>query len=343
MFPTDFLTIADLSPSHIAGLVKSAAAMKAKPAAFAKVLAGKSIVCIFEKPSLRTRVTFEAGIWRMGGQPIIYDTKEQRIGVRESVRDVAKNLDRMVHAIVARVFAQSTLTGLAEHANVPIINALSDDHHPCQAIADVLTITERFGKVKGIRVCYIGDGNNVARSLSEAVCKLGGHMTVITPKGFAMADFIAAACAADAATTGGSLVMTTDLDAVEAQQVIYTDEWASMHHADAASRAAKFKPYQVNAALMAEAQSKAIFMHCLPAARGHEVTDEVIDSAQSVVYQQAENRIYAQQAVLAALLGKASNKASGKAATEQAFAKSKTFRKPARKSLAKQTTPAKRK
>lgn len=333
MFPADFLTVAELSPSQVAGLVKSAAAMKAHPAAFARVLAGKSVVCIFEKPSLRTRVSFEVGIWRMGGQPIIYDTKEQRIGVRESVRDVAKNLDRMVHAIVARVFTQSTLTGLAEHANVPIINALSDDHHPCQALADVLTITERFGKVKGIRVCYIGDGNNVARSLSEAVCKLGGHMTVITPKGFAMADSIAAACAADAATTGGSLVMTTDLDAVNGQQVIYTDEWASMHHVDAASRAAKFKPYQVNSALMAQAHLKAIFMHCLPAARGHEVTDEVIDSARSVVYQQAENRIYAQQAVLAALLGSAT----------QASAKLKASTKPAGKSSARRTTPAKRK
>jgi len=339
MFPSDFLTIAELSPSQVAGLIKSAAAMKAKPAAFAKVLAGKSVVCIFEKPSLRTRISFEVGIWRMGGQPIIYDTKEQRIGVRESVRDVAMNLDRMVHAIVARVFAQSTLTGLAQHASVPVINALSDDHHPCQAMADVLTITERFGKVKSIRICYIGDGNNVARSLSEAVCKLGGHMTVITPAGFAMSPAIAASCAADAAATGGSFVMTPDLQAVHGQQVIYTDEWASMHHADAAARSAKFKPYQINAALMARADAKAIFMHCLPAARGHEVTDEVIDSARSVVYQQAENRIYAQQAVLAALFGKPASKGSAK----QASAKSKALRKPAAKSSAGRTTPAKRK
>lgn len=327
---SDYLTVSQLAPADVLALVNSAAAIKASPAKFSRTLAGKSVVCIFEKPSLRTRVSFEVGIFRMGGQPIIYDTKDQRIGVRESVRDVAMNLDRMVHAIVARVFSQSTLDGLAQHASVPVINALSDDHHPCQALADVLTITEQLGKVKGKRVCYVGDGNNVARSLADAVCRLGGHMTVITPPGFSMSDAAAADCALAAQSTGGSFLMTTDLAAVKGQQVIYTDEWASMHHADGQERARKFKPYQVNAALMAKADAKAIFMHCLPAARGQEVTDEVIDSPQSVVYQQAENRIYAQQAVLAALLSRAAKSSKAKGTSKPAAAK-RTGSKPARR------------
>ena len=307
----DFLSITQLRPKDAAALVASAAKLKAEFATHrkprlhvGKQLAGRSIAVIFEKPSLRTRLSFEVGIHRLGGQAIIYDTRDQRIGVRETTKDVARNLDKMVHAIVARTFAQRTLEELAEYGQVPVINALSDDHHPCQALADALTITERAGKVKGNRVCFIGDGNNVCRSLAEIVCKLGGHMVVITPPGHALGSGVVAAVTADAAATGGSLMCSTDPADVRGCAIVYSDEWASMHHADAAARVKPFTPYQVSESVMKLAGKSACFMHCLPAARGKEVTDAVIDGPNSLVYQQAENRIYAQQAVLLALLAR---------------------------------------
>ena len=297
-----YLAIASVEASRLKSLLKSALACKAAPNKIAKSLAGKSVICIYEKPSLRTRVSFEVGIAGMGGHPIYYDTKDQQIGVRESLVDVAKNLGRMVDGIVARVYQQATLDGLAQHSGVPVINALSNDHHPCQALADVLTICERWGKIKGVRVCYVGDGNNVARSLSQAVCKLGGLMTVITPAGYGLPAEDVEACQAEADSSGGAFTQSNETRLVASQQVVYTDEWSSMHHADGPARASNFARYQVNSALLSKADKKAIFMHCLPAARGQEVTDGVIDGPQSVVYDQAENRIYAQQAVLLDLL-----------------------------------------
>lgn len=300
---TDFLAVTDLAPGALAGLVKTAARIKTKAGAKSvrKRLDGKSIVLLFEKPSLRTRVSFEVGIHRLGGHAVSYAHMDARIGQRESVKDYAKNLERFCHAIVARVFEQSVLEELAVHASVPIVNALSNSHHPCQAVADVLTLTEHLGEMKGLQVAYIGDGNNVALSLAHAVTMLGGHVRIIAPAGYQISDGDAKACATIAKSTGGSITLSDDPASVKGADCVYTDTWASMHDTDAAAREKVFAAYQVNASLMGLAAKRAVFMHCLPAHRGHEVTDEVMDSPQSVVYDQAENRLHAQNAILLAL------------------------------------------
>jgi ornithine carbamoyltransferase len=267
------------------------------------VLAGKSVVLLFEKPSLRTRVSFEVGVSRLGGHALFYDHSGERIGSREALKDYAKNLERFVHCVVARVYEQSVLEGMAQHARVPIVSALSNTHHPCQALADVLTLRERFGRVAGLRVAFVGDGNNVCTSLAQAVCLLGGHMTVVSPKGYVLAREVLDSCRELAAASGGSLTTTSSLGAVDGVDAVYTDAWVSMHHSDAEARYRAMRAFQVNAALMARAARRAIFMHCLPAERGDEVTDEVIDGPQSVVYDQAENRLHAQNALLVALVG----------------------------------------
>ena len=299
---SDLLTIDALTPADLERTLALAAEFKARPAKFATALKGKSVVMLFEKPSLRTRVSFEVGVVRLGGHALFYDHQAQRIGARESVRDYAKNLERWVHAIVARVYEQGTLTELAAHASVPVVNALSNEHHPCQALADLLTLRERWGKLAGKRVCFIGDGNNVATSLAQAGVLAGMIVTVITPPGYGLPEATEAKIRELAAAGGGELVISEDPGAVAGQQAVYTDEWASMHHADGAKRAKAFAGYQVNAGLMAKAARGALFMHCLPAQRGGEVTDEVIDAPTSVVYDQAENRMHAQNAVLMRLL-----------------------------------------
>jgi ornithine carbamoyltransferase len=298
----DFLTLTALSGAEIESLFATASALKAEPAKFATRLAGQSVVLLFEKPSLRTRVSFEVGVNRLGGHALFYDHSAERIGMRESLKDYARNLERFVQCIVARVYEQSVLEGMAEHARVPIVNALSNTHHPCQGLADALTIHERFGTVRGRKVVYLGDGNNVCTSLAEAVCTLGGHMTVISPKGYVLGREVLDRCRALAEASGGSMTTTSSLSAVEGAEVVYTDAWVSMHNTDAEARYRALRAYQVNAKLMAMASPKAIFMHCLPAERGDEVTDEVIDGPQSVVYDQAENRMHAQNALLLGLM-----------------------------------------
>lgn len=303
----DLLTVASLSHADLRRVLATAHAFKREPARFARALAGKSVVMLFEKPSLRTRVSFEVGVARLGGHALYYDHGKERIGQRESVKDYAKNLERWVHAIVARVYAQKTLEELAAHARVPVVNALSDSDHPCQALADVLTLEERFGTVEGLRVAYVGDGNNVCVSLAEAVTTLGGHMRVICPRGYEPDAGAMQRLARIAATNGGSVELIHDAHAVTGCAAVYTDTWVSMHQeseSDARERA--FVPFRVDAALMARAGAggnPAVFMHCLPAHRGEEVTDEVIDSPQSLVYDQAENRLHAQNAALLHLLG----------------------------------------
>jgi ornithine carbamoyltransferase len=298
----DLLTIDALDATELQNLLKLAADLKARPGAYAQRLAGKSVVLLFEKPSLRTRVSFEVGVHRLGGHAFFYDHSAERIGSREALKDYARNLERFVHAIVARVYEQSVLEGMATHTRAPIINALSNTHHPCQALADALTIAERFGSVKGRRIAYIGDGNNVCTSLAQAVCTLGGHMIVISPKGYVLPRNVLDQCRELAGASAGSLTTTNTPGAVEGCDVVYTDSWVSMHHTDAEARYRHLRPYQVNAALMAKAAKGAIFMHCLPAERGDEVTDEVIDGPASAVYDQAENRLHAQNALLLGLL-----------------------------------------
>ena len=300
----DLVAASTLTAGDLALLLDTAAQCKARPELYADVLRGRSVVLLFEKPSLRTRLTFEVGVHRLGGQAIYYDHSAERIGQRESIKDYARNLERWVHGIVCRTYSQRTIELLAEHAAVPVINALSDAHHPCQALADVLTLIERFGSVQGLPIAYIGDGNNVCVSLAQVACRLGARVTIITPKGFEPdADQLVIA-RRFAGECGGSLRLSTSPSDVAGCRAIYTDTWVSMHQKDEADgREGVFEPFRVDAALMARAAPDCVFMHCLPAHRGEEVTDEVIDSPASLVYEQAENRLHAQNALLIHTVG----------------------------------------
>jgi ornithine carbamoyltransferase len=301
----DLISIADLSPSELAAILELAHAVKSSPADFFHALDAKQMVLIFEKASLRTRLTFEAGINEVGGNGIFVDQTKEPLGERESIPDVARNLERWMQIIVLRTYAHETITEMAEHAKVPVINALSDLEHPCQAIADFMTLEERFGSLEGLRFTYVGDGNNVCHSLMLAGALLGVHVTVATPKGFQPKLEIIHKAIEIAEQTGGSLTLTQDPQkAVEEADAVYTDVCVSMgQEHEAARRAPIFKPYQVNEELMSKAQPSAVFMHCLPAHRGAEVTDQVLDSEQSIVFDQAENRLHAQKAITLMLLG----------------------------------------
>ncbi len=300
---SDFLTLEALTPGQFEMLFRTAERVKADVDAYAGALRGKSVILLFEKASLRTRVTFEVGIHRLGGQALYFDHSAQRIGQREAIKDYGKNLDRWVHAIVARVYKHSTLTELAEHARIPVVNALCDLHHPCQALADLFTLRERFGSLAGVKLAYVGDGNNVCQSLMIGASKLGMHMTVVTPKGYAPEAAFVNGCLANAKESGATLTVSTDPTAVAGHDAVYTDTWVSMgDEAEAKKREKAFPPYQVNEGLMRLAGKNALFMHCLPAHRGQEVTDEVIDSANSVVLEEAENRLHVQNALLLHLL-----------------------------------------
>jgi len=300
----DLLTGAEWSPALVRELYHLAADIKSRPDRYRGALGGRFFALIFEKPSLRTRVTFEVGIQSMGGSAVFLDHTATRLGERESIKDVARNLERWVQGIVARTFEQSAVEELAEHASIPVINALSDRYHPCQALADFFTLEERFGSLRGLKLAYIGDGNNVCHSLLIAGARVGAHVRVATPAGYAPdAEIVAEARRAARETRGKIEVLTSPEEAVAGAQAIYTDVWASMgqeHEADA--RAAVFAPYQVNEALMEQAAPEAVFLHCLPAHRGSEVTADVIDSPRSIVYDQAENRLHVQKAILLMLL-----------------------------------------
>ncbi len=295
----DLVSAATPTGGDVATLLRTAADVKANPGAYADTLRGLSVVLLFEKPSLRTRLTFEVGVHRLGGQAIYYDHSAERIGQRESIKDYARNLERWVHGIVCRTYSQRTIEALAEHARVPVINALSDAHHPCQALADVLTLVEHFGGVAGLPIAYVGDGNNVCVSLMHVACRAGAHVRVITPKGYRPDAAQARIAAGFAEDSGGSLTLSHEPADVAGCRAVYTDTWVSMHQKDdAEARERAFVPYRVDAALMARAAPDAVFMHCLPAHRGEEVADEVIDSSASLVYEQAENRLHAQNALL---------------------------------------------
>ena len=296
----DFLSIRDFTPQEIKHLLDLAMRVKLHPEHYTEALKGKTLALIFEKPSLRTRVTFDVGIHQLGGFSLYLSPAEINLGKRESVYDVAKNLERMVQGIMIRTFAHQVVDDMAEHACIPIINGLTDYSHPCQAMADYLTMLEIKGKIAGLKIAYVGDGNNVAHSLMFAGAQLGADVWVATPSKYEpKADAIMWA-RGRGKQTGGTCTVTHDVvEAVAGADVVYTDVWASMgQESEAAARKQIFLPYQVNSALMAHAKDNAIFMHCLPAHRGDEVTNEVIDSRHSVVFQQAENRLHAQKAVL---------------------------------------------
>lgn len=296
----DFLSVRDFTPEEIHQTLHVAAEMKSHPEKFASSLRGKTLALIFEKPSLRTRVTFDVGIQQLGGFSVYLSPAEINLGKRESIHDVAKNLERMVQGIMIRTFAHQIVVDMANHASIPIINGLTDYLHPCQAMADFLTLQEIKGSLKGLTLCYVGDGNNVAHSLLFAGARLGVNVTVACPEGYKPADEVVRLASEDAASTGATIRVTHDpADGVRGADAVYTDVWASMgQEAEAEARKKIFKPYQVNAALMAKAKKDASFLHCLPAHRGDEVTDDVIDSRASVVFQEAENRLHVQKAIL---------------------------------------------
>jgi ornithine carbamoyltransferase len=302
----DFVSILDFGPEDIETILDLAAEVKANPAHFAKALTGRTLFMYFEKPSLRTRVTFETGMTQCGGHAIYYTATDGKIGERESVADVARNLDRWVDAAMCRTFSHDLVRELADLSRIPVINGLTEYLHPCQALADFQTVREVKGDLAGRRLVYIGDGNNVAHSLMAGGAKTGCDVTVITPEGFEPQADLVHACTIAAEETGAKIETTTDLAAVEGADAVYTDVWASMgQEHEAAARREKFRGYQVDAPLMERAGQDSIFMHCLPAHRGEEVKGEVADSPQSVIFPQAENRLHAQKALVLLLLGAA--------------------------------------
>ena len=303
--PAHFLSVLDFSPSELESCLALAASFKASRAAgmpHARPLKGKHVALLFEKPSLRTRSTFMIAVRELGGD-VIEPPQDVALGGRESVGDVARNLERWVAAAVVRTFAQARLEAFASAApRLAVVNALTDEEHPCQALADCLTLQEKFGDVRGRTVAFVGDGNNVATSLAQAAVMLGMHVRIASPRGFELSDAVYQSIRS-AARHGGTIALTNDpVEGVRGADAIYTDVWTSMgQEAEAADRHAIFAPFQVNAGLMSEAAASALFMHCLPAHRGDEVTDEVIDSDASVVFDQAENRLHTQKALLAIL------------------------------------------
>ncbi|MDA0301314.1 MAG: ornithine carbamoyltransferase, partial [Chloroflexi bacterium] len=268
------------------------------------VLAGQTLAMVFEKPSLRTRTSFDMAMHRLGGRALYLSPREVQMGEREPVKDVARVLARMVQGIAARTYAHDTVLELARYADVPVVNALSDDEHPCQALADLLTLRERFGALRGLRLAYVGDGNNVARSLAYASVLSGVDLVIAAPEGYELPDETIAVARALAGT--GSVTQVRDpYEAVRGATAVYADVWASMgQEAEAAQRAEDFAGYQIDMALLSAAPPDAIVMHDLPAHRGEEISDEAIESPNSVVFEQAENRMHAQQAVLASILGR---------------------------------------
>ena len=302
----DLVSIRDLSPMEVESLFHLAGRMKARPEDFRTALAGKHIAMFFEKPSLRTRLTFEAGICGLGGSVSFVDQRHERLDARETLSDIAHNVERWVSGIVLRTFAHETVEGMAEFANVPVINALSEVEHPCQALADYFTLHEKFGNLKKITLAYVGDGNNVTHSLLLTAALLGSKIRIATPKGYGPNPQILSDAHDIAKDTGASIELMTDPHkAVRGADAVYTDAWVSMgHEHETEQRADIFPPYQVNDQLMAGAAPHAVFMHCLPAHRNEEVTDSVIDSLRSIVFDQAENRMHIQKAILAMLCGK---------------------------------------
>jgi ornithine carbamoyltransferase len=289
--PDHFLRVTDLDREGLHALLDLAGAMKQRPHGFVDALRGDTVVCFFEKPSTRTRVSFAAAAERLGMLPLVLRPDELQLGRGETIADTARTLSGYASAIVVRTYAQATVDELAAAATKPVVNALTDEHHPCQALADLLTLRERFGSLDGLKVAYIGDGNNVARSLAEAALLAGIDVVVAAPSGYA--DGVPAR------------VVDDPVEAVDGADAVYTDVWVSMgEEEERAVRLEALRPYQVDERLLALAQPDAVFMHCLPAHRGEEVTAEVLDGPQSIVWQQAENRMPTEEALLLALIAR---------------------------------------
>ena len=299
MYGRDLLSIAELSPDELDRILQTALSLK-RDGGGDRLLAGKTLALVFEKPSLRTRVSFDVAMQELGGHAVYLSQSEVGLGQREPVADVARVLSRYVDAIAARTYEHRTLIELARHADIPVINALSDEEHPCQALADLLTVLERYGTLRGVRLAYIGDGFNVAASLAEAAALAGVSIALASPVGYSLPEPTMRLVERLAAENGGRIdVCPTPADAVRDADVVYTDVWTSMGHEDTyAERKEAFAGYTVNADLLALAKPTAIFMHDLPAHRGDEVSEEVIEGPQSVVFDQAENRLHAQKAIL---------------------------------------------
>jgi ornithine carbamoyltransferase len=300
------ISVEELASVEIWELLELATELKAewKRGGNKPVLGGKNLAMVFQKPSLRTRVSFEMGMLHLGGSALYLSPQEIQLGHRESVADVARVLSRYVDGIMARVFDHAHIEELATHASVPVINGLSDYVHPCQGLSDVFTIYEKKGTLEGVTLAYLGDGNNVAHSLLFAGAKVGMEIRVATPAGFGPEEEVVSRASEFSRETGGKVVLDSDpRSAVSGADVIYTDVWASMGQEDEReARLPLFQPYQVNAQLVASARRDAVIMHCLPAHRGEEITDEVVDSPQSIVLDQAENRMHLQKAVLVSLM-----------------------------------------
>lgn len=302
----DFLSIRDLTTYEFGLLLDRTAEMKKHPRRFRRALEHKILAMIFQKPSLRTRMTFEAGMLQLGGEAIYLAPSDIQMGSREGAYDIGKNLERWVDGIMLRTFGHGIAVALAESAKIPVINALTDLSHPCQGMADFFTLREHKGSLANLKLAYVGDGNNVCHSLMLAAARGGTKMAVGTPAGYEPDPAMVKAAREDGRDTGFELTVTNDAEqAVSGADAVYTDVWASMgQEAEKEKRALIFAPFQVNARLMALAKKDAVFMHCLPAHRGEEVTDEVIDSPNSIVYDQAENRLHVQKVILALLMGK---------------------------------------
>lgn len=300
----DLCSIADLSSAEVRAILKLGHDVKRSPRDYRHALDAKQMVLMFEKASLRTRLSFETGINTMGGNAIFFDQTNSPLGERESIADVAKNVERWVDVIVLRTYAHDTITEMAANARVPVINALSDFEHPCQALADFMTLEEHFGTAKGLNFTYVGDGNNVCHSLMLTGAQLGTNVTVATPRGYSPDIEIVTTAREIAKANGCEVRLLQDPHAAaEGADAIYTDVCVSMgFEHESTKRAPIFRPFQVNEALMAKAAPRAVFMHCLPARRNAEVTDAVLDSPQSIVFDQAENRMHAQKALLLLLL-----------------------------------------
>jgi len=300
----NFLADDQLTKTQITDLIALAISIKNHPIDYSQALAGKSVAMIFEKPSLRTHVSFDMGINKLGGHALYLGQQNGKLGERERVSDYAKNLSCYADAIVARVFDNSSIEGLAEHASIPVINALCDIYHPCQALADFVTLQENFADLSKVKLAYVGDGNNVSNSLMFMAAILGVDFTLVCPKGHEPEDTLLKKAKAFADESGSKLVLTSDVESIGQQDAVYTDTWVSMGDEDPSKKAAlleKFAPYQVNHKMM-EKSGASIVMHCQPAHLEEEITTALFDSEMSVVFQEAENRMWAQNAVLVTLL-----------------------------------------
>ena len=299
----DFISLADLATDEIVGLMDLADRLKRdlRAGKGTKPLEGKTFALIFEKPSLRTRVTFETGIFQLGGHGIVLESGQIRLGERESVPDVARNLERWVDGIIARTYSHEAVVDLARHARVPVVNALTDKLHPCQVVADAQTLRERRGDLGSLKLAFVGDGNNVCASWLNFAARVPLNVTVVCPRGYEPDPEVLAFATREAK---GEIVVTHDIEAgLRDSDAIYTDVWASMGQEDESTDRKKiFAPFQVNTKLMSLAKRDALFLHCLPAKRGLEVTDEVMDGPQSIVFDEAENRLHAQKAILVQLI-----------------------------------------